>query len=146
MKIRAYSPKTGNLVADDITGINFGNVRQGYHCIIPVVVRPILEEEVVTSLALYLQNNGGFNNSEYGYLTNPDFITGVRSYITGLTGAVISDHFVVTPDPTGVTGTGSVPIALDGLNGDYIWLDVQAGQYETGSTSTINYRFMFEYS
>ena len=145
MKIRAYSPKTGNLVADSITGLNFGNVRQGQHCVIPIVIRPVLEEESITGLEIFLQNNGGFSNSEYGYYTDPDFITGVQSYVAGLTGAVISDHFTVVPVPSGGV-TGGVSIGLNDIYGDYVWLDVQSGVFESGSTSTINYRFMFEYS
>jgi hypothetical protein len=147
MKIRAYSPKTGYLIANDITGINFGNVRQGQHSIIPVLVRPIRDTENISGLELYLQNDGGFVSSLYGHYTNPDFVSGVRSYTSGITGSapVISDHFVTIPSPP--TFTGGVPINLniDG-EGDYIWLDVESGAYESGSTSTINYRFIFEYS
>lgn len=144
MKIGAYSPRTGNMLADDITGVNFGNVRQGEHCVLPVCIRPVLEGESITGLELYLQNNGGFNYSEYGYYVNASFISDVVSYISGATGTVISDHFSVVSDPP--QATGGVTVDLAGDYGDYIWLDVQAGSLETGGTSSINYRFIFEYS
>jgi hypothetical protein len=145
MKIRAYSPQTGNLVSEDITGINFGLVRQGQHGVLPVLIRPVKEAEDISGLELYLQNNGGFNSSEYGYFNSPDFVSGVRSYVSGVTGNVISDHFTVVSNPP--APTGGVPISLNGVGeGEYIWLDVQAGASETGSTSTVNYRFVFEYS
>lgn len=149
MKIGAYSPQTGNLLADDITGINFGNVRQGEHGILPVLIRPEMEDEDISGLELYLQNNGGFEYTEYGYFVYSDFYSGVRSYdplYTGESGYwYISDHFVEIPNPPDITGGVSVSIHDDGY-ADYIWLDVNPGLTETGGTSSINYRFIFEYS
>jgi len=145
MKIRAYSPQTGNLVAEDITGINFGLVRQGQHGAIPVCIRPVKDTEDISGLELYLQNNGGFGSSEYGYFHSSEFISNMRSYVSGMTGEVISDHFSVVTNPPSVSG--GVSIGLNGSGeGEYVWLDVQAGASETGSTSTVNYRFVFEYS
>ena len=146
MKIRAYSPKTGNLLAEDITGINFGNVRQGEHGVLPVLIRPVKETENISGLEMYLQNNGGFSSSQYGYYVNSDFYTGVRSYVAGVTGGIpITDHFTTVPSPPSITGGVSINLNVDG-EGDYIWLDVESGSYETGSTNTLNYRFIFEYS
>ena len=145
MRIRAYSPQTGNLVAEDITGINFGLVRQGTHGVLPVCIRPVKETEDISGLELYLQNDGGFSSSEYGYFHSADFIAGVRSYTSGLTGNVISDHFTVVTNPPSVTGGISLGLNASGES-EYVWLDVQAGASETGSTSTVNYRFVFEYS
>jgi hypothetical protein len=147
MKVRAYSPRTGNLLADDVTGLNFGNIRQGKHGALPVLIRPLkTTEDSFTDLKLYLQNNGGYNQSQFGYLVSDGFAANVRSWTsdTSLPGPYISDHFVVN---SAATGTGSVNIDLDTQgNGDYIWLDVQVGSLETGSTSNVNYRFVFEYS
>ncbi|MBD3261253.1 MAG: hypothetical protein GF334_06145 [Candidatus Altiarchaeales archaeon] len=138
MKIGAYSPVNGNKLADDITGVNFGNVQQGKHSTLPVCIRPVLEGESITGLELYLQNNGGFNYSEYGYYVNSSFISDLA------TGGLLSDHFSVVSDPP--QATGGVTVNLAGDYGDYIWLDVQAGSLETGGTSSINYRFIFEYA
>jgi len=96
-------------------------------------------------LELYLQNNGGFANSSYGFFKNDSFIPNVRSYIPGMTGSVISDHFSVVPTPPAFSG--GIPVNFNNQGeGDFIWLDVQAGAYDTGSTNTVNYRFVFEYS
>jgi len=105
----------------------------------PVLIRPVCDVESLASLTLYLQNNGGFSQSQYGYLVNSDFIPDVHSWTSDDSSApAISDHF------TGVSD--GVPIGLDSEGrGDYVWLDVQAGGTETGSTSSINYRFVFEY-
>lgn len=148
MKIGAYSPRTGNLLTDDITGINFGNIHQGEHSVLPVLIRPEKEDEDITGLELYLQNDGGFEETEYGHFVHPSFVP-VKSFdpaVTGLTGYYfISDHFVEVPNPPDVTGGVPVNIYNDQY-GDYIWLDAQAGFAETGGTSSINYRFIFEYS
>jgi hypothetical protein len=149
MKIGAYSPRTGNLLAADITGINFGNVRQGQHCALPILIRPEKEDETLIGLELFLQNNGGFNQSQFGGFIWSDF-TQVRSWdplYTGLTDVhFISDHFSVQPAPTGgTTGGEHISIQPDG-HGDWVWLDVQAGLTETGGTSSVNYRFIFEYT
>lgn len=140
MKIRAYSPQTGNLISEDITGINYGNIRQGEHCVSPVLIQPVkTDEELFDGMLLYLQNNGGYTQSNFGYLVGPELITGVRSDDPGATGVVISDHFTLVSDATGPGGVCSLPC-------DYIWLDVQVGLTESGSTTNLNYRFVFEYN
>jgi len=148
MKIGAYSPRTGNLLADDISGINFGNVHKGEHSVLPVLIRPEREDESITGLELYLQNNGGFGQTDYGYFVFSDFVT-VESWdpsVSGDTGVYfISDHFTVVPNPPDITG--GIPISLNEEGfGDYVWLDVEPSLLETGGTSSINYRFIFEYS
>jgi len=148
MKIRAYSPRTGNLLQDDITGINYGNIQKGKHGALPVVVRPLITtEDTFDEIKLFLQNNGGYNQSQFGYFLSDQFVANVRSYTSDTTisdGVFITDHFTLNPLATGVDG---ISVSVDGNgNGDYIWLDVQVGALETGSTTNINYRFTFEYN
>jgi hypothetical protein len=148
MKIGAYNPRTGDLLSENISGINFGNVRKGKHSVIPVVIRPEIEDEAIIGLEMYLQNNGGFYQTEFGYFTSSDFVQ-VESYdleFTGDTGYYfISDHFVDVPFPPDITG--GVPLTIhEGNYSDYVWLDVNPSSIETGGTTTINYRFIFEYS
>ena len=146
MKIRAYSPRTGNLLQDDITGLNYGNIQKGMHGALPVVIRPLkTTEDTFTEMQLFLQNNGGYNQSQFGYFLSDQFVADVRSYTSDCVlsdGVYISDHFVLNPLATGVDG---ITVNINGDNGDYIWLDVQVGALETGSTTNINYRFTFEY-
>lgn len=148
MKIGAYNPRTGDLLSENISGINFGNVRKGHHSVLPVMIRPEIEDEVIVGLEMYLQNNGGFNNTQFGYFVHSDFVL-VESYDPAATGTsdyhYISDHFVTIPSPPDVTG--GVPLTVHGGQyTDYIWLDVNPGATETGGTTSINYRFIFEYS
>ena len=140
MKISAYSPKTGNLLAEDISGINFGNVLQGEHSSMPVLIRPVLEEEEATSLSLYLANNGGFSNTEYGYFVSDQFVPGVKSYegATGVGSVFISDHF---NNPSASSDSIEIGLNEEGV-GDYIWFDVQPGAIESGSTDSLVYRFL----
>lgn len=143
MKIRAYSPKTGNLIAEDITGINFGNILQGEHSSMPVLIRPVLEDEDASSLSLYLENNGGFNNTSYGYLVSEEFIPNVKSFKGSVEPGYnyISDHF---SNPSTVSDSIEIGISNEGV-GDFIWLDLQPGAAESGITSSLVYRFLFEY-
>lgn len=148
MKIGAYNPRTGELLSEDISGINFGNVQKGHHSVLPVMIRPEVEDESIVGLELYLQNNGGFDETEFGYFTHSDFVL-VESYDPAVTGTpgyyYISDHFVEVPSPPDITG--GVPLSVySGTYSDYVWLDVNPSSIETGGTTTINYRFIFEYS
>lgn len=148
MKIGAYSPRTGNLLADDITGVNFGNVHKGRHGVLPVLIRPEKESESISGLEMFLQNNGGFNQTQYGYFIHSDFVL-AESYdpwTSGDTGVYfISDHFSLNSNP--ITGaTGGVHLSMHGSYSDYVWLDVNPSLIETGGTTSINYRFIFEYS
>ena len=148
MKIGAYNPRTGDQLADHISGINFGNVQKGKHSSIPVLIRPEIEDENILGLELYLQNNGGFEETQFGYYVYSDFVQ-VASYDSEFTGdssyRYISDHFVEVTNPPSLTG--GVPLNIVENNySDYVWLDVNPSDIETGGSTTINYRFIFEYS
>lgn len=140
MKIRAFSPITGELLSPDIAGINFGNIHQGAHGATPVLIQPFkTSEDLFSDVVLYLQNSGGYTQSEFGYFVSSDLITGVQSDEPGATGPIISDNFSLNSDATGPGGVMVMPC-------DYIWLDVKVGLTETGSTTNVNYRFIFEYN
>lgn len=148
MKIGAYSPRTGHLLSEDITGINFGNVHKGEHSVLPILIRPERDAEVISGLEMYLQNNGGFDQTEYGYFVFSDFVPveSWDSHTSGDTGVYfISDHFVEVSNPPDTSD--GIQINIDGNgHGDFVWLDVNPSLLETGGTSSINYRFIFEYS
>ena len=148
MKIGAYNHRTGDQLSEDITGINFGNVQKGKHSVLPVLIRPEIEDENIIGLELYLQNNGGFEQTQFGYFTHSGFVQ-VASYDAEFTGdssyQYISDHFIEVTNPP--SPTGGVPLNIVENNySDYVWLDVNLSLVETGGSTTINYRFIFEYS
>lgn len=142
MKINAYSPRTGTLISEGVTGITFGNVKQGLHCVVPIVIKPIkTSENEFTQMKVFLQNNGGFNSSNFGYFLSSTFVTGVAAG-----SSYLSDNFVLEANPS-ATGVNGVELDLvSGIPADYVWLDVQVGALETGSSSTINYRFSFDFN
>lgn len=142
MIIRAYSPQTGNLLSESIDGINYGNIRQGEHCVSPVLIQPVkTTEEEFDQMAMYLQNNAGYNQSHFGFRKSSDFTSDVRSYTSdGYTGPIISDHFTLCSDASDTEKSKNV------TPGDFVWLDVEVGATETGSTNNVNYRFVFEYN
>jgi hypothetical protein len=144
MKVSLYNWTNGNLVADSVTGISFGNVRQGQHTDTPVLIKPERSiEDAILEMKLYLQNNGGLSKTSFGHYTSDSYVSGIdhRNNITS--------HFELA---TGVTGldydevTG-VPITVrSGEPQDFVWLDAEVGSNETGATSSINYRFVFEFN
>jgi hypothetical protein len=92
-------------------------------------------------MKLFLQNNGGFNSSNFGHFLSTPFITGIQAGSNYL-----SDNFIVNSTPS-VTGVNGVPVeVVSGNISKYIWLDVQVGALETGSSSTINYRFSYDFT
>ena len=144
MKIKVYNPTNGNLISDGPSGISFGNVKAGLHGNLPVLVKPFkTTENNFLEMKLFLQNNGGLNASSFGYFVSDQFLSGVN-YTNYL-----SDHFSLATGVTGIayTGVGGVGIAISGGQpADYIWLDIAIGSYESGATSSINYRFVFDYN
>jgi hypothetical protein len=94
-------------------------------------------------MKLFLQNNGGLNSAQFGHFSSDQFVTGVNHT------NFLSDHFQLA---TGVTGMGFSGVSgLDigisgGVPSSFVWLDIQPGLFDVGATSTINYRFVFDYT
>lgn len=144
MKVSLYNWTNGDIVADSITGISFGNVKQGQHCDPPVLIKPgKTVENAILEMKLYLQNNGGLSQTQFGYYTSDQYLSG-----TDWTNR-ITNHFELA---SGVTGldyndvTGLQISISDGEPADFIWLDAEVGSFESGATSSINYRFVFEFN
>lgn len=133
MKIKIFNPTTGDEIADNPSGFSFGNVVAGQHSDIPVLIKPELTDETgVDTMKVYLENDGGLANTEFGYFVSDNFTSGIDH------SNYLSDHFV--------TGSG-VDIAIDGGEPtDYVWLDINPDETESGSVSDLNYRFVFEYN
>jgi len=144
MKIGVYNPQNGNLVADSVTGISFGNIRRGQHGDSSVLLKPaITTENNFTEMKLFLQNNGGLSASQFGHFASDTFFSGVSN------DNYLSDHFILATGVSGVEYTGVSGLDINIVNGiptDFVWLDVEVGASEVGATSTINYRFVFEYN
>lgn len=144
MKIKVFNPVNGHLVADNPPGISFGQVRSGKHCSSPVLIKPSKTvENNFLEMKLFLQNNGGLNDTNFGYFLSDNFSSGIDH------SNMLSNHFSLASGVSDIlySAVSGPSIRLSGGQpSDYIWLDIQPGQYETGSTSTINYRFVFDYN
>jgi hypothetical protein len=144
MKIDLYNPTNGSRLAEDVRGINFGTVVAGQHSLLPVLIKPEKTvEDSFSAMKLFLQSNGGLNHSNFGHYKSDSFVSGIdhSNHLTG--------HFLLATGVTGTTYTGvsGVDISIaSGVPQDYVWLDVQTGGSEIGSTSAINFRFVFDYT
>lgn len=156
MKIEAYNTKTGQLLSGDVSGINFGDIIQGDKTKIPLLVRLKKDGEEVYNAEIFLQNNGGYNNTEFGYFINKDFVQ-VRSagsteeeMCDGCTedypceGSTeecyyITEKFELNENP--VKGEG-ITLYFYEESSDYLWLDAKPGLNEAGNSSRINFRFL----
>jgi len=138
MKIQVYNPNSLLLEQDDATGIDFGTTFQGSHCEEAIIIKPVAtNESSFVQMKMALQNQGGLTKSSFGYYLNENLATGI------LPGSnLLSDHFDLNESPS-ITGEG---VELDASNPEYVWMDVQAGDKETGSSSSVNFQFSFEYN
>jgi len=138
MKVQTYNPNTLLLDQDSVTGVDFGTVFQGNHCEEVVIVRPQTTTEAnFLQLKMFLQDQGGFTQTEFGHYQN-EVLTG------GITpgSPYLSDNFALTTNPQ-ITGDG---VDFNASNPEYLWLDAETGDREKGSSDTVNYRFVFEYN
>ena len=130
MRLDLYNPESMSLVQQAVTGVDFGSILQANHSEAVQVVRPVMTTETsITDLSVYLDSKGPFTESSFG-----QFISGVP--ILGITpgSQYLSDHFI-----SGVSGSVSMQ------EGDFLWLDMQAGNNEIGSYPGIKYNFTFDY-
>lgn len=140
MKISSYDPITGNLITSDISKISFGDVIQGQHNTHPIVLRVIATSEAtISNLKIFLEK--GFNNSNFGYYINSDFVKNVKSGSD-----LMSNHFTevsdaASSDPGGI----SIPMSNE-TKSNYIWIDIDATEDQTGVSSSINFRFTCNYT
>lgn len=136
MKIQRYNPSDMTLAEDDITGMSFGTVYQGNHCVDTLVLKPVLTtESSLNEMKVFLQNAGPYRTSSFGYLVSGVPVQGISP------GSIyLSNHFTEDRHPA---LSGSLGASM--MDGDYVWLDVQTGVFETGSYPGINYQFVFDY-
>ena len=136
MKIQSYNPSDMSLLEDSITGIDFGTVYQGSHCEAAVVLRPVLTtESTLNEMKLFLQSKVPYTKSSFGKYKDASGILGI------VPGSIyLSDNFTQNVSPALSDSQGLVLEA-----NDYVWLDVQTGDTETGTYTGVNYRLMFDY-
>jgi len=138
-RIEAYDPTDMSLLSSDISELNFGGVIRGRFCSQAAVIKPITEG-TLTALALFLEDNGGYDHARFSYFNSNNWVSDI---IPG--DAHMSDAFTVNPGVSDMT-TSDRGANLDPVDPGFIWLDVNIGLGSTIGTGTANYRFVFEYN
>lgn len=139
-RVDRYNPVNMALAETGISEVDFGGVIRGNHCAEPVVVLPVVGG-TVTQLALFLEESGNQTNAQFGYLASKEKFSGIQAG-----GAQMSDHFTETP---GVSDFSFLEngVSMDPDDPEYVWLDVEVGLgADIGSSTGVNYRFIFEYN
>lgn len=138
MFFKTYDYITGNVIDSSAREFNFGDVIQGQHSQ-PVLFRGFLDTETtISDFSLYLTDNGGWD-AEFGYYKDSSFIPAIEAGSTKL-----SNHLTKVADATQGSPGGITIDWTDGTS-NYIWLDIDIGSTQTGSTEA-EYRFIFNYT
>lgn len=138
-RVEAYDPITMGLLSSDITELDFGDITRGNYCSQAIVIKPILSG-TITQLFMFLEDNGGYNNSEFGYFVDSEEFTGIQPG-----GSQLSDHFVPDPGVSDLT-TSDYGAELDPTGIDFVWLDAYISTADSVGLGSLNYRFVFEYN
>lgn len=142
MKISQYNPTTLALLSDDITGLDFGSMTLGNFCPDVLLIKPVAEDEDLTMLGLYLEDRAGLDHTRFGLYKSA----------TGATGIVPGDsrlntYLMESPGVSDYTQYSDNRISYDTVDPEFTWLDAKAGTNETVlGSSTVNFRFVFEYN
>jgi len=146
MRIEQYNPSDMQVIANDITGVDFGEVVKGNHAPNVIAIRPILEiGDTFTSLSVFLEDNGALDHTQFGKFKSTTAIADITAGSDYL-----SDYFI---EEEGISDASQVPGAsgdgfiLDEGTPEYLWIDAGVGENEvTFGDLSVNFRFIFEYA
>ncbi len=138
MYFETYDYISGDII-DQVDAVDFGDILQYQHCVQPLVFRAFSDStEAVTDLKIYLEDEGSWSGSEFGYYVSEPFVPSVES------GSDKFAHFTTVPDASASSPDG-VSIGWDTTTSSsyYVWLDTQITD-QTGSTDA-NFRFFYNF-
>lgn len=138
-RVESYNPTDMSVISSDVTELDFGGIIKGKFCSQTAVIKPIIEGNI-TALALFLENNGGFDHARFNYYASHTVACDV---VPG--DPRLSDSFIVDNDVSDFS-TSDDGVILDNATPEYIWLDVKVGTASAVGAGTANYRFVFEYN
>lgn len=140
MHIESYDYITSQVITP-VTGLNFGNVIQGQHCLKPIVLKAIADPQdaSVSNLWLYLIDKSAWQGAQYGYYVDSTFTPGVEAGSTSLA----QNHVQALPDATAGT-PGGIQMGWDTTASYYVWFDVQIPNL-SGPNETA-FRLFFDHS
>jgi len=143
MRIDRYNTADMSLAATGITNFTYANTVRGSFSN-PVSVRPVKTTETsISQLFFFLEDNAGMNGSVFRALKSsvptPGIDQGsaqITGYLSPLTGTSDFTNYSI------ISGDG---LTLNGSNPEYIWMDINVGLNETTGSTSINYRFVYEF-
>jgi hypothetical protein len=120
--------------------LDFGDVLQGRHCQRSLLLRAFPDTETsILDATVYLENKGGWSGAEFGCYVNPSFQPGISPGSDFL-----SSHLAEVQDATYGTPNGR-SIEMSDSSSGYVWLDVDLPTTQVGATSSVNFRFAYNY-
>lgn len=139
MHFETYDYATGDLIDSSASILDFGDVIQGQHCTVPVLVRAAKDiENTITDSTVFLESKGGWNQAQFGYYINQTFQPFIESGSSEL-----DNHFIETPGA--ITGSSNgVQLPWDSEKSHYLWLDIDIS-FNKGTTQA-NYRLIFNFT
>ncbi len=144
MRIESYDPSDMSLNSSSVTGVAFGNVVKGNHNTTAVAIRPAIDGDTFTQLALFLENDAGMDHTQIG-----KFLTSVATQGITPGSDYLSDHFT---EVTGISDISQIAqysdngLVFNAATPEYAWMDADVGLTETTlGVSSVNFRFVFEY-
>ena len=137
MHFETYDPVTGT-VLESFSELNFGDMIQNQHCLKPVVIRIMPDQETgISHLKLYLEDKGPWKDTNFGYFLSEAFVPSIES------GSSFFDHFFTEVPNATSSSDGSVQIGWYGTASDYIWLDAHI--HNVAGSSEANFRLFFDH-
>lgn len=140
MYLESYDYITGEVIGL-FTSFDFGNLIQDQHCLKPLVFRILPDQEVsFSNIKLYLENNGSWKDTDFGYYINPSFQSSIEAGSSSF-----QNHLTEVPDASS-TSPGGMAIPWDPatMASQYVWLDTQI-TVQTGLNDT-NFRLFYDYT
>lgn len=125
-------------VIDQVETLNFGGIIQRQHCVKPVVLRLINTENILSNIKIYLENKGGWEDTDFGYYKSQTFVPSIESGSNFL-----SNHFIEVPNATASSPNG---VSLNWYTNvsDYLWIDAQVTELANG-VDKANFRIFYDF-
>jgi hypothetical protein len=130
MHFETYDSTTGQFLGP-VQQLNFGDLIQNQHCVHPIVLRAVADQDLnVSNVQLALTSKGSWVDTDFGYYTSPNFI----SIESG------SNYFKALSDST------KIAIGWNGTASNYVWLDAQIHNVIGFPSILPNFRLLFDHS
>ncbi len=143
----SHLDSTGAAITTDLSNLDFGEIPAGLHNNFVQTVRPKLDtENTVNDVFFFLEAKGGFSSSNFGFDKTAAFDSSKASDVGGA--AFMSTHLTVVANAQASDSASgeAITVAGNNIDMDHVYLDMDVDTLQTGSTTTINYRLVFDFT